>query len=100
MWNMNKEVIRVSCENAATWGGLNQNLPNTAAKLTDAQLSAIHDSTLQVSKETDVDARLIFGVILQENHGCLSIRRTNNGVSNPGLMQSHNSVDFIGNDAP
>ncbi|KAK5110794.1 hypothetical protein LTR62_005505 [Meristemomyces frigidus] len=39
-----------------------------------------------------VDHRLILAIILQESHGCVRVGETTSvsGVTNPGLMQSHN----------
>ena len=38
-------------------------------------------------------------VMMQESHGCVNVGTTSNGVTNPGLMQSHNGVKFNAADA-
>jgi len=44
----------------------------------------------QVAGETGVDERFILSIVMQESKGCVRIGGTENGVTNPGLMQSHN----------
>ena len=60
----------------------------------DGLAQLIHDDILQVASESSVDSRVIFAVILQESTCQLSAVTTNNGVNNPGLMQSHNGVGY------
>ena len=60
----------------------------------DDTVQPIHDAITQVASESGVDARIIFTVILQESTCLLSAATTNNGVNNPGLMQSHNGVGY------
>lgn len=55
----------------------------------DGKERIIRNDILQVAKETGVDARLIFVVILQESTCLLSAVQ-----SSSGLMQSHNGVGY------
>ncbi|KAF4553567.1 LysM domain-containing protein 2 [Elsinoe fawcettii] len=48
----------------------------------------------KVSDESQVDPRIILCVIMQESGGNPKVVTTNNGVRNPGLMQSHNGTEF------
>jgi hypothetical protein len=98
MWSERASDVQNSCANMASWGGLNQGLFNPAAILTGFQMTAMHDGILEAASTSGVSAEFIFAIILQESNGCLSVRTTNNGVTNPGLMQCHNGSEFVGND--
>ncbi|KAG8624135.1 hypothetical protein KVT40_009111 [Elsinoe batatas] len=65
---------------------------NASADETGMIIKAIN----QVSKESGVDARCILCTVVQESGGNPRVVATNNGVHNPGLMQSHNGVGFDG----
>ncbi|KAL8671413.1 MAG: hypothetical protein Q9168_004086 [Polycauliona sp. 1 TL-2023] len=54
----------------------------------------IHEAIETVSKSSQVDVRAILAIIVQESGGNPRIHTTNNGIRNPGLMQSHNGVEF------
>ncbi len=60
----------------------------------DGKAGIIHDDILQVAKETVVDARIIFAVVLQESTCLLALATTQGPIANAGLMQSHNGVGF------
>jgi len=47
-----------------------------------------------VARASLVDHRAILAVIMQESNGCLRVPTTDNGVRNPGIMQSHNGMAF------
>lgn len=53
----------------------------------------------QVSHESGIDDRAILCTVMQESNGDPKIATTNNGVRNPGLMQSHNGAEFNPKDA-
>lgn len=57
-----------------------------------AEIGAIDSAIQTVSKETSVDPRVILAIVMQESKGCVRVPTTNNGVRNPGLMQSHNGA--------
>ncbi|KAL8837554.1 MAG: hypothetical protein Q9176_005610 [Flavoplaca citrina] len=54
----------------------------------------IHRSIETVSASSGIDVRCILIIIVQESGGNVRVNSTNNGVHNPGLMQSHNGVGF------
>ncbi|PNS14937.1 hypothetical protein CAC42_2166 [Sphaceloma murrayae] len=58
------------------------------------ETSLILKSVAQVAKESGVDARCILCTVMQESAGNPKVMATNNGVRNPGLMQSHNGASF------
>ncbi|KAM7213041.1 hypothetical protein V8F06_011595 [Rhypophila decipiens] len=78
IWNANLHNLGISC----TWMGQANNSPTEIAQLRSAVLS--------ISQQSGVDARFILAVIMQESNGCVRVHTTNNGVTNPGLMQDHN----------
>lgn len=79
MWSKNLEsIIKTGCQSGQ------QNTPENNADLKEA----IHN----VSKSSDVDARFILAIVLQESSGCVRVQTTANAVSNPGLMQDYNGT--------
>ncbi|KAI4111078.1 MAG: hypothetical protein LQ339_000806 [Xanthoria mediterranea] len=60
----------------------------------DAEVELIHRAIETVSASSGVDVRAILVIIVQESGGNVRVGSTNNGVHNPGLMQSHNGVSF------
>lgn len=60
----------------------------------DAEIALIKHAIEKVATESGVDVRVILCIIVQESGGNVRIPTTNNGVRNPGLMQSHNGVEF------
>ena len=83
LWTNNVALIKTSCTNL-----------QSGADPTQEQIGYMHDGILQVAKESGVDERFILAIIMQESHGCVNVGTTNNGVSNPGIMQSHNGQKF------
>ncbi|KAJ5938378.1 hypothetical protein N7466_001512 [Penicillium verhagenii] len=77
MFENNKAIMSASC---SQWG-----LPNNS----DDETNSIKDAILQVEQSSGVDARFILSVVMQESKGCVRVQTTDNGVINPGLMQSH-----------
>ena len=88
LWTNNVPLIKESCTN----------LGDGADPTTD-QIQDMHDGILQVAGDSFVDPRFILAIIMQESHGCVNVGTTSNGVSNPGIMQSHNGVSFNAADA-
>lgn len=79
MWEANLEnIISKSC----TGFGQANNSPSESADLK----SAIEN----VAQSSGVDARFILAIAMQESNGCVRAPTTNYGVTNPGVMQSHN----------
>ncbi|ATY65605.1 Lysozyme-like domain [Cordyceps militaris] len=80
LWHLNSQtLLPSSC--SSSWSKPD----NSPAEIADMQ-SVIE----AVSQSSGVDARFIFAVMMQESIGCVHVHTTNNGVTNPGLMQSHN----------
>ncbi|KAK0391790.1 hypothetical protein NLU13_1289 [Sarocladium strictum] len=79
LWATNSPVMAQSCE----WNGW-------GANDSPEEIAAIDSAIQQVSGETGVDARFILAIVMQESIGCVRAPTTDNGVRNPGLMQSHN----------
>lgn len=79
LWGANEPLMRQSCG----WNGWGAD--NSAT-----EISNIKSAIQQVSGSTGVDSRFILAVMMQESKGCVRAPTTNNGVRNPGLMQSHN----------
>ncbi|KAL4928112.1 LysM peptidoglycan-binding domain-containing protein [Aspergillus undulatus] len=85
MLEANKDTMRQSCDQ---WG-----VPNT----TDDEINDISDAIQEVSQSSGVDARFILAIVVQESNGCVRAPTTDNGVTNPGLMQSHNGKGSCNN---
>ncbi|OKP09445.1 hypothetical protein PENSUB_5211 [Penicillium subrubescens] len=62
----------------------------------EAELAYLSSSIQSVAKTSGVDARFILAIVLQESNGCVRVGTTNNGVTNPGLMQSHAGTGSCG----
>lgn len=60
----------------------------------DSEIAQIKSAIEKVAAESGVDVRVILCIIVQESGGNVRVPSTNNGVHNPGLMQSHNGVSF------
>ena len=82
----------------STWAPLNtliqQNKHLMKFHDTDAIVDLIINAVQKVSSESKIDARAILCTIVQESGGDPRVVATNNGVRNPGLMQSHNGAGF------
>ncbi|RAO74098.1 uncharacterized protein BHQ10_010110 [Talaromyces amestolkiae] len=78
MFAANKATMSASCTN---FGFENDS---------DDEINSINSAIQSVSASSGVDARFILAIVMQESTGCVRVGGTNNGVNNPGLMQSHN----------
>lgn len=79
IWNANVPLMQRSCG----WNGWGQdNSPE--------EIANINRAIQELSGNTGVDNRFILAIVMQESKGCVRAPTTNNGVVNPGLMQSHN----------
>lgn len=58
------------------------------------EIDWIKEGIMTEAARTGIDPRIILGVIMQESSGNVRVPTTNNGITNPGLMQSHNGVSF------
>lgn len=79
LFDANKGLMEKSC-GFNGWGA-----DNSAA-----EIASIDSAIRQVAQESGVDNRAILAVVMQESKGCVRVPTTDNGVKNPGLMQSHN----------
>lgn len=79
LWNANYNTMQNSC----VWNGWGINN-------SEQEIAAINSAIQTVSGETGVDNRFILAIVMQESVGCVRAPTTDNGVRNPGLMQSHN----------
>jgi hypothetical protein len=81
LWAANSALMKQTC----TWNGWGAD--NTAD-----ETKAVGAAIQQVASETGIDKRFILAIVMQESKGCVRAPTTNNGVVNPGLMQSHNGA--------
>ncbi|KID82248.1 hypothetical protein MGU_10412 [Metarhizium guizhouense ARSEF 977] len=79
LWNVNVKLMKKTCG----WNGW-------GADNSGEEIDAIESAIQELEDETDVDGRFILAVMMQESKGCVRAPTTSNGVTNPGLMQSHN----------
>ena len=81
---------------AQLWAANAAIMPNTCgwnswgAADTANEIANIKAAIMAEAKATGVDERFILAIVMQESEGCVRVPTTNNGVRNPGLMQSHN----------
>ncbi|TVY47411.1 LysM domain-containing protein [Lachnellula occidentalis] len=80
LFTANEDNIKQSC---TQW-----DVPNPS---TD-EISEMKSAITSVAASTGVDSRFILAIIMQESNGCVRAPTTNYGVSNPGLMQSHDGT--------
>ncbi|KAJ5176347.1 uncharacterized protein N7482_002224 [Penicillium canariense] len=78
MFESNKDIIGSSC---SQWG---------VADTTEDEMATMKTVINTIAGESGVDARFILAIVMQESNGCVRVHTTDNGVTNPGLMQSHN----------
>lgn len=55
----------------------------------EQEMSDIKSAIQSVSSAAGIDPRFTLAIVMQESNGCVRVPTTNNGVINPGLMQSH-----------
>ena len=79
MFAANKAVMMASCVDG---------VPNNSEDETAAVKTAVQSQAAAAG----LDERFVFAVIMQESHGCVRANTTDNGVRNPGLMQSHDGT--------
>ncbi|KAJ5907883.1 hypothetical protein N7495_000565 [Penicillium taxi] len=86
LFESNKEAMSSSC---AQWD---------VADNSDDEIANIKSSITSVAESSGLDARFILAIVMQESNGCVRVHTTDNGVVNPGLMQSHNGEGSCNND--
>ncbi|KAF2665286.1 hypothetical protein BT63DRAFT_60689 [Microthyrium microscopicum] len=80
MFKGNIEVIRNGCSQF--------HVPNNS----DQEIATIFTATGDIGREVGMDPRFILAIMLEESNACVRAPTTNNGVRNPGVMQSHNGA--------
>lgn len=84
--------------NPHNWADFNtlwsQNSTLMALNDSASEVSDIKSAIERVAPESGIDARVILCIIMQESGGNVRVGTTNNGVGNPGIMQSHAGVAF------
>lgn len=78
LWSINSPLMAQSCG----WNGWGTD--NSAQETSDVG-SAIQS----VAGQNGLDERFVLAIVMQESKGCVRVPTTNNGIANPGLMQSH-----------
>lgn len=71
-----------------------QNSTLMALNDSPSEVGFIKAAIERVAPESGIDARVILCIIMQESGGNVRVGTTNNGVGNPGIMQSHAGVAF------
>ena len=79
LWSANVPLMQQSCG----WNGWGAN--DSAG-----EISNIKAAINQVATAQGLDNRVVLALVMQESKGCVRVPTTNNGVRNPGLLQSHN----------
>jgi soluble lytic murein transglycosylase-like protein len=80
----------------------NLNLPALQYNDNADEIAAIKSGVSTVAGEAaaagypDINENYIFALIMQESAGNVNVPTTDNGVRNPGLLQSHNGVAYSG----
>ncbi|KAH9832355.1 A-agglutinin anchorage subunit-like, partial [Teratosphaeria destructans] len=80
LWTANTAVIAQSCTQFSA--------PNNS----DDETSHLRSAISAVAASSGIDARFILAIVLQESGGCVRAPTSNYGVTNPGLMQSHDGT--------
>ena len=81
LFNANVPLMEEGCGNNG-WGD------NDSA----TEVDDINTAIQALASQTGVDERVILAIIMQESIGCVRVPTTDNGVVNPGLMQSHDGT--------
>lgn len=72
----------------------NSNAELMKGNISESEVALIKESIERVARESGVDVRVILCIVMQESGGNVRVGTTDNGVRNPGIMQSHNGVEF------
>jgi len=81
LFTANMAAMKMACGNNQ-WG----------ADDSATEMANLRTAIDQVATASKVDHRFILAIVMQESEGCVRVPTTNNGVVNPGLMQSHNGA--------
>lgn len=80
MWTANLVILTASCTQFSE------------ANNSDDENADLKSAITSIASSSGIDARFILAIALQESKGCVRVWTTNGGVSNPGLMQSHDGT--------
>lgn len=72
--------MRVACINLG---------PDNGPDNSEEEIGQIWNAIQAASYQSHVDHRFILAILMQESKGCVRVHTTNNGVTNNGLMQTH-----------
>lgn len=81
LWASNSAIMGETCG----WNGWGDDDSTT-------EIGYIQSAIESVSSASGVDERFILAIVMQESEGCVRVPTTDNGVVNPGLMQSHDGT--------
>ncbi|OKL55489.1 hypothetical protein UA08_09182 [Talaromyces atroroseus] len=81
LWEANSAIMGETCG----WNGWGADDSTT-------EIADIKTAIESVASASGVDERFILAIVMQESEGCVRVPTTNNGVVNPGLMQSHDGT--------
>lgn len=81
LWESNSAIMGETCG----WNGWGADDSTT-------EIADIKTAIESVATASGVDERFILAIVMQESEGCVRVPTTNNGVVNPGLMQSHDGT--------
>ncbi|TKA35898.1 hypothetical protein B0A54_12345 [Friedmanniomyces endolithicus] len=87
MWTANMAYISISCTQFGE--------PNNS----DQESADVKSAIESVASSSSIDERFILAIMMQESKGCVRAPTTNYGVTNPGLMQSHDGTGSCNNGA-
>lgn len=88
MFSANKPTIMTSCTEFSEQNNSEQ------------ETADLKSAILSTGTSNGVDPRFILAVVMQESKGCVRVYTTNNGVVNPGLMQSHDGSGSCNSGGP
>ncbi|PVH94274.1 hypothetical protein DM02DRAFT_618749 [Periconia macrospinosa] len=88
LWKANENTINNSC----TQFNQKNNSPEETANIKKA--------ISKVSKEVNIEERVLLAIVVQESKGCVRAPTTNYGFDNPGLMQSFQGKNTCFNVSP
>lgn len=85
MWSANMALISISCTQFSQTNN------------DDTESDDLKSAISAVASSSGIDERFILAIVMQESKGCVRVPTTNYGVTNPGLMQSHDGAGTCNN---
>ena len=87
LWEANLPLLQISCEQF------------DQADNTDQENNDLKAAIQKSASSSGLDDRFILAIVMQESKGCVRVWTTDNGVTNPGLMQSHDGSGSCNSDS-